>query len=258
MDEIGLYDGADNLCWAVATNAGDYSFLAPANTTAVEIVFVGAGGGAGTADYGYGGNSGAVLFINDIEPGETIDIYVGAGGVNDGGYGEDGEDSTVTIGSTEYVAQGGDGGEYLVGQSGSGNDFGLAGDGWTQHGAGAMGDATPLIPGDGWAVNDPELVGADNPLWPAGDANIYGAGGRGDGDNDDNSGDGGDAYWDGNGFALESGQDGAIEIRYTIAAPDLASTGVDANSIGMTAGALGLGGVALAVVAAARRARRTK
>ncbi|MFM6968743.1 MAG: hypothetical protein ACKOWN_07490, partial [Microbacteriaceae bacterium] len=110
----------------------------------------------------------------------------------------------------------------------------------------------------GYVWNDPELVGADNELWPGPlDTSAYSTGGNGFESDGHNWGDGGDASFAGSAWILDSGQDGFALFHYRLGT-SLASTGVDANSIGMTAGALTLGGIALAVVAAARRARRNK
>ncbi len=247
----GLYEGTENVCFSVAFGAGDYTFQAPEGSTAVEVVLSGSGGGASTAGYGYAGGGGEVLFIDDLDITAEFSISLGEGG----GNAADGGDSTITDGTTTHTARGGE----ASGASGNGNASYVLGDGYTKHGAGSGGDATADGPGVGQFLNDPAFVGVDNPLWPASDESQYGAGGSGTQLEDDNWGNGGDAFYDGTSWTLEGGRDGNIEVRYQLAdTTPLASTGVDANAIGMTAGALGLGGVALAVVAAARRARRVK
>ena len=255
-----LEEGGD-VCAAIALGPGDFTFQAPAGTTAVEMIFVGAGGGAAQqASDGYGGNGGEILFIEGIDPSATFEFTLGAGGAAGGEVGNDGELSTLSIGQEEYEAHGGDGGEYFTGQSGGGNSYASRLTGSTQFGGGSKEPATADGPGAGWGIGEPGLVGDDNPLWiwEIGDSQ-YADGGNGEAIDGHNWGSGGDVEWNGTDWDIEDGQDGFAEIHYKLGATTpLASTGVDANAIGMTAGALGLGGVALAVVAAARRARRTK
>lgn len=256
MDITAIYGGTDDMCFSVAFGVGDYSFQAPANTVAVEVVISGAGGGASTEGYGYGGGGGEVLFIDDLDPAAVFDIYIGEGG----GAASAGEASTITDGTTTYTASGGDGAAYLGGFSGNGNSYAILGDGWSQHGGGAGTAADSTNPGEGHFLNDPDFVGADNPLWPADDDTEYGGGGNGLELDGGNWGFGGDAYYDGSSWTLNGGEDGIVEIHYLLgdSSNNLASTGVDANGIGMTAGTLTLSGVALGVVAAIRRSRRAK
>jgi hypothetical protein len=193
-----------------------------------------------------------VLFINDLDPADTLEITIGAGGAaSDNNTGNAGEDSVLSSSTDDYTAFGGDGGLYLEGQSGSGYSYAITSDGWTQHGAGAAEDASADGPGAGWTFDDAALVGADNAMWPGPLSSVYGAGGNGTTDDDDNWSNGGDTY----GGTFEDGEDGFVEIHYVLGAP-LASTGVNTVPMGaLAAGMLVAGGAGLAI---ARRARRSK
>ena len=248
----GLVGDSTTLCYAIGLGASEYTFTAPEGTTAVEAILGGAGGGAGTYGYGYGGNAGEILFINDLDPADTLEITVGAGGASsDNNTGSAGEDSILSSSTDDYTALGGDGGLYDEGQSGSGYYYAITNDGWTQHGAGAAGDASADGPGDGWLLNDPDLVGADNAMWPGPWETVYGSGGNGNTDDGHNWSDGGDTF----GSTFQSGEDGFVLIHYELGTP-LASTGVNTVPMGaLAAGMLVAGGAGLAI---ARRARRSK
>lgn len=243
--DCGTYDGATvtlidgNLCDVVFDVPGEYSFTAPAGVTALEAVLIGGGAGSvkdsvtdpasETPRFGYGG---WVAHFEYADLTEDVDVIVGAGG-------------TVTyIVDGETVTQG-DGGE----NSYFGSDFAEGEDYTTQWNLDAY---------SGDPLSDPYEVGENNPLFPAidGEPNLAFSG-----QIYENAGDcPNPAYGSGGsvcGTTYEEGADGAVVIRYNTPTADLASTGVDANSIGIAAGALGLGGVALAIVAAVRRARRT-
>jgi hypothetical protein len=257
----GLFDGTTDVCWAIALGPGDYTFTAPANTVALEAVLGGAGGGAGSYGYGYGGNGGEIVFIDELEPTQTLEISLGAGG--DGGAGgpltagADGEDSTIDNGVDIYTAHGGSGGEYVSGASGSGNAYGIASDEWTQNGGGAKTAGTADAAGVGYDLHDPELVGADNPLFPGDYVSIYGSGGSGSESDGHNWGYGGDASYDAGSdtWTLEDGESGFAYITYKLGTP-LASTGVNTVPMGaLAAGMFVAGGAGLAI---ARRARRSK
>lgn len=256
-----LPEGSEDVCIAVALGPGDFTFQAPAGTTAVEVILVGAGGGGAVdASNGYGGNGGEILFIDEIDPAATLEFSLGDGGSAGGTVGGDGASSTLVIGQDDFEARGGDGGEYAAGQSGGGNASAVDANGYTQHGGGSKEAATSAGPGAGWGIGEPGLVGADNPLWEwVGDESQFAGGGNGGTADGVNWGDGGDVELIDLSWDISNGEPGFAEIHYQLGEiTPLASTGVDANSIGLTAGALGLGGVVLAVIAATRRARRTK
>lgn len=254
-----LPEGSEDVCIAIALGPGDFTFQAPAGTTAVEVILVGAGGGgAQEASNGYGGNGGEILFIDEIDPAATLEFSLGDGGSAGGTVGDDGESSTLVIGQDDFEARGGDGGEYSAGQSGGGNAFAFDANGYTQHGGGSKEAATSAGPGTGWAIGEPGLVGADNPLWEWADGDSeYASGGNGGTLDGVNWGDGGDVEWTGSSWDISNGEPGFAEVHYQIGeTTPLASTGVDAAPMGIAAtGMLVAGGVGLAF---ARRARRTK
>ena len=256
---FGLQSGESDICVASIGGAGSATFKAPAGTTALEVIFVGAGGGgAQEASNGYGGNGGEILFIEEIDPSATLEFSIGAGGAPGGTVGGDGELSTLVIGQDDYEAHGGDGGAYLAGQSGGGNGFAVDTDGYTQHGGGSKEPATSDGPGAGWGIGEPGLVGAENPLWDWSIGNSqFADGGNGEAYDGNDWGSGGDVEWNGASWDIQEGQDGYVEIHYKLGSTaPLASTGVDAAPMGIAAaGMLVAGGVGLAI---ARRARRSK
>lgn len=70
---------------AAYTTPGSYSFIVPAGVTKISIVAIGGGGSGGGGDasyYGAGGGGGALGYVNQVPvtPGETLSVYVGAGG----------------------------------------------------------------------------------------------------------------------------------------------------------------------------------
>lgn len=89
----------------------------PAGVSAVDVLIVGGGGGAGFGSLGGGGGAGQVLTSNSafsVVPGDAITLTVGnygAGGYNDtqGSWaaGSDGSPSSVTIGGSTFTATGG-------------------------------------------------------------------------------------------------------------------------------------------------------
>jgi len=89
----------------------------PAGVSAVDVLIVGGGGGAGFGNLGGGGGAGQVLASKSafsVVPGDAVTLTVGnygAGGYNDNSgswnYGSDGSPSSVTINSSTYSATGG-------------------------------------------------------------------------------------------------------------------------------------------------------
>lgn len=79
------------------TTPGTYSFVVPDRVNTICAVLVGPGSTGGT---GYGGAGGSLRYINDlpVTPGETLEVYVGAGG----GYGSTGP-TTLKRGSNTLL-----------------------------------------------------------------------------------------------------------------------------------------------------------
>lgn len=246
---VTLLDG--NICDVRWFSNGEAEFTAPDGVTAVEAILVGAGDSAvsyfsGGYFEGYAGHAGEVVFLDDVDPDATHELVIGIGAnagrtemLDEWTDVEIYSEATDTVLDGTFVAQAGNGSNSLVGD-------------------GAKGTPNTY---SGYLSSDPDLVGADNPLWPVMDGETpMGEGGQYFEFESDMYGVtlGTGASWsrESAGGYQEDGGDGAAIFRFF--APNLAATGVDANAIGMTAGALGLGGVALAVVAAARRTRRSK
>lgn len=93
---------AEGICEVSFTEAGSVSFQAPEGVTKISAVLVGAGGG-GFADgaEAYGGGGGSIVFIDEVELSQQVEVVVGHGG--EGATGSDassgGEPSSVN--STE-------------------------------------------------------------------------------------------------------------------------------------------------------------
>ena len=252
----------DTICSVSLNMNSATDFTMPAGIDRLAALVIGAGGGSVSDGYaGYAGGGGEVLYVADVTVSDLNTIEIGHGGLSSTSYTGSTSGGDTTLGST--VARGGEFGRDLAssGDSGNGNTSWSSG-GWDwneRFGGGAKSDASDGTPGAGYLLNDPELTLGDE-LFPAEDAPEFGRGGSG------NSIPGEAAFgWGGSATSgdKQDGVSGGIIFRWipnSAAASEnsLAATGVDANSIGMTAGALGLGGVALAVVAAARRARRNK
>ena len=243
---VTLMDG--NICDVRIFSNGDYEFTAPAGVTAVEAIIVGAGDSA-TSYFnvsnsyfeGYAGDAGEVVFIDDVDPDVTHEITIGIG-ASHGRSEFDSEwiDTATYSAPTDTVLDG--------------VHVAAAGDG--EGGDGAKGAPFTY---SGFLSSDPDLVGADNPLWPVvDDETPLGEGGRYYELESDMYGVtlGTGASWsDDSALGLqEDGGDGAAIFRFY--APGLASTGVDAAPMGIAAaGMLVAGGIGLAI---ARRARRSK
>jgi hypothetical protein len=248
---VSLINGT--ICEVVYDTVGAHSFNPPAGITAFEAVLIGGGAGAGKItvtevpdslrqEVGYGG------WVNHFvyeDFGGAYDVYVGAGG----------SDELEHWTNSEPVFTGESSGEasYLGEESADGaeniefapdflddfyDDFLIE---WTR----------------GSALSDTGIVGEDNPLFPviAGESR-YSFNGLVFANVGDCPvakpvpGSGGNVC----GTIYEDGMSGAVFIRWALPAK-LASTGVDASAIGIGAGALLAGGVALGAVAAVRRAR---
>ncbi|MFM6968242.1 MAG: hypothetical protein ACKOWN_04865 [Microbacteriaceae bacterium] len=277
-DECGLAPGdgsiryTDGYCSLTFDEAGDHTWTVPSNASEVWAFIVGAGGGASgrvNVGEGYAGGGGDVQFydLSDEAAGTELDIYVGAGGtsVSDATTAaESGEDSSIDVGTDSWSAEGGAGneagGSWLWGFCGASDFLIYAGEG------------TSYFPGDLTAPSGDACINGVPGYLPSEELDTpdifsdydYTVGQGGGvvpvGWTANQAGTGANVYYDDDTDTLtmdEAGSDGLVIVRW-IPTGALASTGVDANSIGMTAGALSLGGIALAVVAAARRARRNK
>lgn len=246
--DCGTHPGATvtlingTICEVVYATVGDYWFDAPAGVTAFEAVIISGGAGASketvTSDpgilverFGYGGQMGHYEY-EDVT-GE-LPLNVGEGGGHEWSYTESG-------GETLYYTEGTDGGSSSLGNNGeNGEDWREY---YSENGY------------SGTALSEEWLVGADNPLFPvtAGEIEVAPSGNffRNVGDCPTQTyGSGGSVC----GTTYEDGASGAVIIRWALPAK-LAATGVDASAIGIGAGALLAGGVALGAVAAVRRAR---
>jgi hypothetical protein len=125
--------------------AGIQTYTVPQGVDTITVTMYGAGGGGGEAtggksgtDEGFGGGSGSkcVFVLEEIKPGTTLTVDVGAGGIAGNGYfqsGDDGGDTTLTYGGITYTAGGGAGGKSFgcVGGSCPDNSGGSATNGDT-------------------------------------------------------------------------------------------------------------------------------
>lgn len=242
---------APGICEVAFTEAGDYTFTAPAGITKLQAVVVGGGASAWLFNGLYGGGGGDVQFFDDVDFSAPVEITVGAGGIYDGGIGED---SAL---NGELVSGG-----QSAGSSGNGNElYGM--NGYGAAGAGAGGDA-PSGDTPGVGVKASEIANGSN-LFPAIDGELaFGAGGDSivelNTSIDEtpaipgNGGNGVSLYDDGGWiYGGEDGVDGAVFLRWAPPTP-LASTGVDGAGILAAGASLVAGGVVLA--ATRRRTQR--
>jgi Concanavalin A-like lectin/glucanases superfamily len=119
---IGLIDNSatDGTCMARIT-AGTAGFTLPTEVNSIRTLVVGGGGGGGFGGNGGGGGAGTVLYSTSgisVTSGASISATIGNGGaagINDAdptnqsywGAGGNGENSTLTISGTSFVATGG-------------------------------------------------------------------------------------------------------------------------------------------------------
>jgi hypothetical protein len=235
---VSLINGT--ICEVVYDTVGEHSFNPPAGITAFEAVLIGGGAGSEktlvTEDPGYlaqsVGYGGWMEHYVYEDFGGAYDVYVGAGGTYEERIdtnavpaitgGESGEDSALG----ENIAGGSNGriDDYFSDNFGLGTTLSELVD-----------DPNPLFP---VIPGEPYLSVTGDIFANAGDCPtlVYGSGGNICG------------------TTYQDGASGAVFIRWALPSK-LASTGVDASSIGIGAGALLAGGVALGAVAAVRRAR---
>jgi hypothetical protein len=136
------------------TTPGTWEFVVPHGVTSVHVQAWGGGGGggAGNGEWATGGGGGGYATAEvPVEPGETIELVVGAGGLGSikngqpcGGNGGDGEAGGSSSFGTEVVANGGGAGGarsggYAGGVGGTGVVSANAVDGSTQSGQNGQG-----------------------------------------------------------------------------------------------------------------------
>ena len=124
---------------ALYGSPGDFTWTAPAGVTKISAVLIGGGGGTSNSSCQSGGGGGALAWKNNITvvPGQSYNLTVGVGGshgessgIGSHYNGQDGGNSTLTVGSETYVAYGGKGGIY---RSGGGSEYPQSpGDGGTR------------------------------------------------------------------------------------------------------------------------------
>ena len=225
------------------SNAGDYTWTAPAGVTKISVVLVGGGGGGSQGAGGYGGGGGALAYKNNITvvPGVTYNLTVGAGGTHGGSAqvdGDNGGNSTLTVGSETYVAYGGGGGDSPsgppgyggtvstncdnVGTAGSGGRGGQRGSANAGGGGGGAGGYAGMG-GRGGHQGDSANNGVQNGETVVG-AGSGGGGGAGGGGNTQGSGGGGVGLYgkgnDGAGGVYGGGGGGSVSNTVTPPGPN--------------------------------------
>ncbi|MDA8049954.1 MAG: hypothetical protein M0002_08110 [Rhodospirillales bacterium] len=159
---------------ALVTSSG--SWVVPAGITLIRRALVwGAGGGGGASNNSQaasGGGSGALCLVlcQPVTPGQSITCMIGAGGASQptlGAAGNNGSQTTMTVGSTVYTAGGGSGG--TGGSTSQGGGAGAAATGGTLNIGGQQG-AT---------AGSSSLLGAGGGSAPQGGMGGQGASGTG-------------------------------------------------------------------------------
>ena len=187
-------------------NTGEHSWQAPSDAELINVLIVAGGGGGGAGGRnpgGGGGGAGGIILLEEKEvtPGETYNIFVGAGGSGgnssqDSGYqgqdsyfdtftaigggggkasrgsltrsdGGSGGGGTATFGGNSYAY----GGSGVEGQGHDGGD----GDSGNDNGGGGGGAGEPGIDATGSKAGD----GGDGIEFPANSGEYYGGGGGG-------------------------------------------------------------------------------
>jgi hypothetical protein len=272
----GSANHTDEYCEVEFPQAGEFEWSTPQDSSTLLLLLVGAGGGgSGRTEFGEGfaGGGADLIFreLSELVPNSEVSIFVGAGGVTNELFemaGGDGENSWVEIASDRWEVSGGEGSQtFLWGYCEPLGISGFNGPGPRDSFRPGRGELYPdnSLPSGGTcesrapgyipsAENEtPDVFSDISTEFAAGGDVIV---------NDEA------AYAAGNGANVfittedtfytvsldESGSDGAVMFRWI---PDaaLADSGVDASAIGIGAGALLAGGVALGAVAAVRRAR---
>ena len=183
---------------------GSYTWTIPSGVTQARVVVIGGGGAGG--QYGGGGGGGASLkFYNNLTPGQTVSVTVGAGGQrSSNATGNDGTASSFAGPGQTISGGGGNGGHgnsqgsssnYVAGGSGTGGAInGNGGGGYPYHSSGwglandkgPQADGTDGAGGGGGGGND------NGTGMRGGDGSYYAGGGGGGGADNGAGGIGGD------------------------------------------------------------------
>lgn len=121
---------ADCVSGVAYTATGASTCTVPAGVTSINVVATGAGGGGGWSSR-TGGHGGVVTATLAVTPGQTLNLFVGAGGSGGGTFNGGGGGSSTNINAgtaNQFIAGGGGGGGGAFGGSG-GNGIGGSGSG---------------------------------------------------------------------------------------------------------------------------------
>lgn len=157
------------------------AFIVPSGVTSISMLAVGAGGGS--ASYlgpGGGGAGGGLSYTNNVSvtPGETLDIFVGAGGTAGGSSGGNGGNSRIERSGTPIIkAGGGYGAIGPAGGQGGGSDASNIGAVTYAGGNGGPGNNDEWHGGGGGGVATPAGAGTNG----AQTGTLYRGGGAGSG-----------------------------------------------------------------------------
>jgi hypothetical protein len=140
------------------TTPGSYTWTVPSGVTNITVVAIGGGGGggAGGAPGGAGGSGAEVTSVLAVQPGDTVAIYVGAGGASSIEGGGGGGLTYVGDGSSNFIIAGGGGGggggPIEDGAGGNAGSPGVAGGGGGSGGNGGGGGGGAGNNGNGGAA----------------------------------------------------------------------------------------------------------
>ncbi len=98
---------------AVFDTPGSYTWTVPDGVWRIMVEMWGGGGGGARTNHGEragGGGGGYGFTYIDVTPGMTCHIFVGVGGDTRTWNGSDGGNTSITCGTTSYIATGGEGG----------------------------------------------------------------------------------------------------------------------------------------------------
>lgn len=197
---------ADCVSGVAYTAIGASTCTVPAGVTSINVVATGAGGGGGHTSH-TGGHGGVVTATLAVTPGQTLNLFVGAGGsggaFNYGGGG--GSSTNIDAGTAnQFIAGGGGGGGgFFSGNGGNGNggngSGSCAGSGGSA-GAGGAGGSSYAPAGSAGSAGNGGAGGASGSGTAAGGAGAgAGAGGAGSNDGFNNRGAGGGGGFGGGG-----------------------------------------------------------
>ena len=160
------------------TTPGSYSWTVPDGVTSIEVVATGGGGGGNTFSYG-GGNGGVVTATLSVTSGNTLTLFVGAGGIA-GNAGGGGSSSNLNAGTPNQIIAGGGGG--AGGSAGGPATGGNGGGNGTGNGSnGNSGNATSATGGSGGIGGAGGPSGENPPGLPPLNFGAGAAGGNGNG-----------------------------------------------------------------------------